>query len=276
VIALILANVVVDEDILAKQSPLYTEEAIAERLEPVGKVRLSGEPAPTATAEPAVAEAPAAPKSGEEVVAAACAACHQTGVLGAPKIGDTAAWQERYAQGMEVLIDHSANGYKGMPPQGGQYSNAELEAAIEVMLADSGIDVAPAEQTGTSATPSQGPGAGKSAEPGTGEPGPGKGEAEGMPAPEADEPAAQTSAVDPADGQQIYQTFCISCHLAGVAGAPKLGDRGAWASRLDEGPEPLYTSATQGRGAMPPKGGCMDCSEADIEAAVDYMIAQSQ
>ena len=60
---------------------------------------------------------------------------------------------------------------------------------------------------------------------------------------------------------------------AGVAGAPKLGDKAAWAPRLPQGAAALTASAIKGKGAMPPKGGLASASDADIQAAVDYMLA---
>ena len=88
---------------------------------------------------------------------------------------------------------------------------------------------------------------------------------------------AAESAPPPArDGQQVYQTACVACHQAGVAGAPKFGDKAAWAPRVALGMESLYTSSLKGKGAMPPKGGQTAFSDAEIRAAVDYMVAQSK
>ena len=92
---------------------------------------------------------------------------------------------------------------------------------------------------------------------------------------EAAAPAAtaetQTAA---ADGQGIYKASCQACHAAGVAGAPKLGDKDAWAPRIAKGSDALYTSVLKGLNAMPPKGACMSCSEDELRAAVDYMVEQ--
>ena len=64
----------------------------------------------------------------------------------------------------------------------------------------------------------------------------------------------------------------MACHATGVAGAPKAGDKAAWEPRLKQGMEALYTSSLKGKGAMPPKGGAVQLSDADIKAAVDYMV----
>ena len=78
-----------------------------------------------------------------------------------------------------------------------------------------------------------------------------------------------------ADGQSTYTKTCSICHAAGVAGAPKFGDKAAWAPRIVNGVDALAASVKSGKGAMPPKGTCMDCSDADLKAAVEYMISQS-
>lgn len=71
--------------------------------------------------------------------------------------------------------------------------------------------------------------------------------------------------------EQIYQGICAACHEAGVAGAPKRGDKAAWAPRLAAGLDGLAASAIKGKGAMPPKGGDTSIADADIRAVVAYM-----
>ena len=88
----------------------------------------------------------------------------------------------------------------------------------------------------------------------------------------ADEPAAPQAAS--VDGQKVYQAACQACHAAGVAGAPKLGDKEAWAPRIAKGEDALFASVNNGLNAMPPKGACMSCSEDDLRAAVEYMVEQ--
>jgi cytochrome c5 len=77
-------------------------------------------------------------------------------------------------------------------------------------------------------------------------------------------------------GKAIYDTTCTVCHTAGIAGAPKLGDKAAWAPRIQTGIEALYNSSLKGKNAMPPKGGNAGLPDADVKAAVDYMIAQAK
>ena len=77
-------------------------------------------------------------------------------------------------------------------------------------------------------------------------------------------------------GKQIYDSKCVTCHASGVAGAPKLGDKDAWAPRIEAGMDSLMNSVMNGKNAMPPKGTCMDCSKEDLRAAVDYMLQSVQ
>ena len=76
-----------------------------------------------------------------------------------------------------------------------------------------------------------------------------------------------------ADGKAVYEKTCVACHAAGVANAPKLGDKAAWAPRVATGKDALVASVINGKGAMPPKAGVADLKQDDIKAAVDYMLA---
>jgi cytochrome c5 len=88
---------------------------------------------------------------------------------------------------------------------------------------------------------------------------------------------AADEAIGARDPAEIYNTSCATCHNAGVAGAPVLGDVDAWASLVQErGMEAIYDNAINGIGGMPAMGLCMTCSEEEIKATVDYMIEESQ
>lgn len=92
---------------------------------------------------------------------------------------------------------------------------------------------------------------------------------------EATAPAAATGTqTASADGERIYRTSCQACHAAGVAGAPKTGDKDAWAPRIAKGNDAMFMSVKNGLRAMPPKGACMSCSEEDLRAAMEYMVEQ--
>jgi cytochrome c5 len=89
-------------------------------------------------------------------------------------------------------------------------------------------------------------------------------------------PAASAKGGSAADGKATYDKVCFACHAAGVAGAPKFGDKAAWAPRLAQGKDALHASALKGKGAMPPKGGNPGLSDADVMAAVDYMAGAAK
>lgn len=77
-------------------------------------------------------------------------------------------------------------------------------------------------------------------------------------------------------GEQVYNRYCFSCHAAGIAGAPRVGDAGSWAQRVGKGREALLQATITGiPPGMPPRGLCSDCSDAELAAAIDYMIERS-
>ncbi len=88
--------------------------------------------------------------------------------------------------------------------------------------------------------------------------------------------ASVASAGDMATGQAVYEKNCASCHESGIAEAPKLGDKTAWAPRISGGIDQMVQVAIDGKGAMPPKGGHPDLSNDEVHAAVNYMVEQSR
>ncbi len=89
--------------------------------------------------------------------------------------------------------------------------------------------------------------------------------------------AAPTVAVSSADRiQAVYTASCAACHVSGAAGAPKQGDKLAWAPRIKNGNATLYNSAIKGKNAMPAKGGNASLSDDDVKAVVDYMVSQAK
>ena len=79
-----------------------------------------------------------------------------------------------------------------------------------------------------------------------------------------------------ADGKAVYDKVCTICHAAGLANAPKFGDKAAWAPRVATGKEALLGSVVKGKGAMPPKGGDPELNDDDLKAAVDYMVSAAK
>jgi len=110
-----------------KDSQGATEEAIAARLKPIGQVEVT---------DP---NAPKVEKTGKEIVDAVCSACHATGALNAPKIGDKAAWAPRVKQGKEALYKVSLEGKPGtaMIAKGGfaNLADADVKAVVDLMMA---------------------------------------------------------------------------------------------------------------------------------------------
>lgn len=84
--------------------------------------------------------------------------------------------------------------------------------------------------------------------------------------------AAPAAAGVAKDGATVFNTVCGACHNTGAAGAPKAGDKAAWAPRIAQGKEALYKSALGGKNAMPAKGGAAALSDAEVKAAVDHLI----
>ncbi|MCP5162100.1 MAG: cytochrome c5 family protein [Hahellaceae bacterium] len=120
---------------LAASVQAASEDAIRDRIKPVGEVCVEGMACGSAAA-PAAA---AGPRSGEDVYKATCFACHGTGAAGAPKLGDAAAWAPRIDQGLETLVAHAISGIRAMPPRGtcSGCSDEEIQGAVEYMTSHS-------------------------------------------------------------------------------------------------------------------------------------------
>ncbi len=86
----------------------------------------------------------------------------------------------------------------------------------------------------------------------------------------------QTASSGPRSGSEVYDAVCMACHTTGAAGAPVIGDTGAWAPRIDQGMETLIDHAINGYNAMPAKGGCASCPDEEIKNAVEHIVSQSQ
>ncbi len=91
----------------------------------------------------------------------------------------------------------------------------------------------------------------------------------------ADQSGGTAVAAAPRSGGDVYNSYCMACHSTGAAGAPKLGDKAAWAARADKGLDGLLTTATNGLNAMPPKGTCGDCSADELKDAIRHILSES-
>jgi cytochrome c5 len=223
---------------VSKDNPGMSDEAIAKRLKPVGEVLVTDPSAPKVE------------KNGKQVVEAVCAACHATGALNAPKIGDKAAWAKLNKAGLDTVAANAIKGIRQMPARGGNpdLSDTEVTRAVVYMANQSGASwQEPESKPAPAAAPVT---------------------AAAAPAPAATTAPAKT---DAGKGKAVYEANCVACHAAGVAGAPKAGDKAAWAPRLKGGMDALYASSIKGKNAMPPKGGNLSLTDADVKAAVDYL-----
>ncbi len=88
--------------------------------------------------------------------------------------------------------------------------------------------------------------------------------------------ASQASFAADRSGEEVFKAVCTMCHSAGVAGAPKFGDKAAWKARIAQGTPVLYDHALKGIRAMPAKGTCATCTEKEIKNAVDYMVSKAK
>lgn len=222
-------------------------QSVAQRIQRVGQVKID---------DPSI---PKVLKTGEQVYATQCSTCHATGMANAPKFGDAGNWTPRIKTGYDALLRSALKGKGSMPAQGGgDFNDVEVARAVVHMANAAGAKFdepkAP-PPAATASSPAQTAAAAPSAP------------AVVIPA-EAPKPAAAAMAEPPA----LYTASCAVCHAAGVAGAPKLGNKADWAPRLAQGVDGLTASAIKGKGGMPPKGGTQ-ASDADLKAVVAFMVS---
>ncbi|MFU2050339.1 c-type cytochrome [Bordetella hinzii] len=253
-IIILLVNMVVSNTKVGAGSDTLSEEAINKRIAPVAGFQLVD------------ANAPRVYKTGDQVFAAVCTACHTAGVAGAPKVGDNAAWAPFIQAGFDAMLNVALHGKGGMPAKGGNpaLSDFEVARAVVYMANKSGGNLPePAEPKEEKKAEAAAPAAAAAAA------------APATPPPAAAAPAApapaQAAATNPA-GEKLYKSTCFACHGTGVANAPKFGDKAAWAPYVATGIDTMVKVALTGKGAMPPKGGAANASEEDIRAAVEYMV----
>jgi cytochrome c5 len=177
-------------------------------------------------------------RTADQIVKTVCTVCHQAGVANAPKLGDVAAWAPRIKTGLNAMVQSVIKGKGAMPPKAGDASltEAEIQSAVVLMANQAGAKF------------KEKPAAA----------------------------AAKTAAAPAADGKAVYDKVCVACHQISVAGSPKLGDKAAWAPRIKTGHDALVQSVIKGKGAMPPKAGNPSLSDAQIRAAVEFMVSQSK
>jgi cytochrome c5 len=253
-------------------------EAVAERVRPVAEEGYTLKDV----------NAPKVLQNGQAVYTAVCAACHGTGAAGAPKLGDGGAWSARIAQGYDTLVQHAVQGIRAMPAKGGNPDLDDIEVARAVVYMANQGGAKFKEPEAPASTSASAANAAAATAPGANAPGlaptapaapvaTATGNAGGS-TPSA--PATAQAAGAGADaGKNLYNQTCAACHGAGIAGAPKFGDKAAWAPRIAQGSAVLYDHALKGfqgkAGMMPPKGGAT-APDAEVKAAVDYMAGAAK
>ncbi len=229
------------------------DKGVAERIRKVGMVEIRDANRPL--------------KGGEEVFKAQCTACHTPGAAGAPKVGDAAAWAARIRTGFDTLVQSALKGKGAMPAQsGGDFNDVEIARAVAYLANTGGAKFAEPKAPAAAAPATAAASDAAMVQTAAVTPAP----AAATPAPAAAPAAPQTVAAAGA-GEALYKQACMACHAAGVANAPKLGDKAAWAPRVKQGLPVLVQSVVNGKGAMPPKGGS-NAAEPELRAAVEYMV----
>ncbi|MFM9914626.1 MAG: c-type cytochrome [Rhizobacter sp.] len=260
IVIVMLASYVTDDKKPAAGSDGLEAAAVASRIAPVGKVSVKD------------MSNPATMKTGEQVFAAQCSACHAAGLAGAPKFGDAAAWGPRVTQGYEALLNSALKGKNAMGAQGGgDFSDFEVGRAVVYMANHGGAQFPEPKFAAPAGAAEAAPAAAPAPAPVAAEAPPAETQAA---APVAAPVVVAAAAPAAAAGAEpaLYTQACSVCHAAGIAGAPKFGDKAAWAPRIVAGVDGLTASAIKGKNAMPPRGGTQG-SDADIKAVVAYMVS---
>ncbi len=256
IIIILLVKLVTAGDQVGAGSDTLGTEATQKRIAPVAKLELVD------------ASGPKVFKTGEQVYTAVCAGCHVAGAAGAPKFADVAAWSAPIATGLQSMIASVIKGKGAMPAKGGNPALDDFEIARAVVYmanAAGGKFAEPAEPKPAEAPAAVVPAVAPAMAPAAAAP---KAPAVVAATAATAAPAAATNDV----GEKLYKQACAACHVAGVAGAPKFGDKAAWASRIATGMDALVASVVAGKGIMPAKGGAAGASDADLRAATQYMV----
>lgn len=178
---------------------------------------------------------PTGAKAGKALYENYCSGCHEAGAGGAPKYGDGASWTPILKAGMNTVYNNAIKGINGMPAKGTCISCSDQDIK-------QAVDYMVAAMLG---------------------------------------PDGKIVSVTPvkkltiADGKAIYDTNCSVCHNSGFQGAPKPGDVTAWKPMVNAGFLDTYVNVVTGRKGHPLRGACSNCSDAELKAAVKYMMQQS-
>jgi len=234
--------------------------------------------------------------SGKSIYDKVCMACHNNGLLNAPKLGNKDDWQARIEKGEDILVQNSIQGFNTMPPRGGTFvSDANMQLAVQYMLASVGFETSspnpePVKIAKVITTP-------KISELPIPEEQPKEVIKIDIPAevvevpkiiskpetpkvtkviPKPEVPKINTSispvTTSPKQGKDIYDMTCKSCHIVGIAGAPRIAEKKDWQQRIIKGKDVLVQNAIKGINIMPPKGGNSNLTDEEVKLAVQYML----
>lgn len=218
-----------------------TPSAIETRIQPAGAITMGD-------------GTPVGQRTGEQVFNKVCAQCHaaDVNVAFSPKITNSTEWAPRIAKGFEALVKNAVDGFVGpqggnMPARGGDttLTDDEVARAVAYMANQSGAKFTePAVQAGSDAAASG---------------------------------AASGEQTASANGKAVFDKLCVACHAANSTfpNSPKITHEADWAPRIAQGRDTLMKNAIQGIRTMPAKGGDPNLSDADVEAAVVYMVTES-
>lgn len=190
------------------------------------------------TVESAMPSEPTPGKSGigESIYNNYCSGCHASGLDGAPKLGDAASWGPLVRSGMKKLYTVAINGAGNMPPKGMCRNCLNSDIRHAVDYMVSTTMNGSDQQVVI---------------------------------------AKQSSKLTITDGERIYQAHCSSCHDTGVNNAPKMGDQKAWQPIVEEGFLNAYQNVVTGKNGHPAHGGCVQCNDEEILAAMKYIMQKS-
>lgn len=185
---------------------------------------------------PPTANTKITPKTGEKIYDKYCVGCHGIGAGGAPKMGEAGDWAPKIKQGLPTLYKNAILGIGNMPPKGTCATCTDPEIQAAVDY------IVKNSQTSSSTS------------------------------------KASTQTVHPNinQGKRIYDAICADCHANGKLGAPITGDKEVWAPLIKKNMDVLIAHTIKGYKNMPAKGGCINCKDTDLIAAVIYMVNQGQ
>lgn len=176
---------------------------------------------------------------GEEIYQQYCSVCHNTGAAGAPKLGDKTAWDPRIKLGIKTLYNNAIHGIGAMPAKGTCTSctDKDIELTVDYMVRAA--------------------------------------KGEGMTTIKTIKPVKQLTLTD---GKRIYEAHCAFCHNADnpYKNAPITGNKAQWEKPIKQGMPILFLHTIHGYGNMPKRGNCKECNDAELIAAVKYMVEQSK